>query len=108
MLKTEKLSLHGKLGAERAALARELMHSIRLKRDRKKAVEEKEEAAHLLAAEKTRRENSAVAELLKEDVLTVALKAAEQIGALSVLLGQVVMEIEALKTRREFVIHELG
>lgn len=61
-LKTKNLYLHGKLVAEWAAHARALIVHICLQRDRKKAMEEKEGSVRLLAAEGTKRENSAVIE----------------------------------------------
>lgn len=67
-LKTENLSLHGELAAKRTAQGCPLLACIRLQRDRKSAIEEKEGAARPLAAEKTKRESSAVIEQLKRDV----------------------------------------
>lgn len=53
-------------------------------------VEEKEEAARLLAEEKTKREISAVIEQLKMDFSAVTLKAAEEVGTLALSLEAVV------------------
>lgn len=61
-LKTKSLSLHGELVAERTAHACALIDNICLQQDKKKAVEEMEEAARLLPAKRTKQKNSAVVE----------------------------------------------
>lgn len=79
-LKTENLLSHVGLVGEWAGDDHALVSSFRLQRDWKKAVEEKEEALRLLALEKTRRENIAVIEHFKENVLTATMKAIKEIG----------------------------
>lgn len=59
-LKAKSLFLHGELVAKKVAHARALINKICLQRDSKKTVEENEGTARQLAAEITKRENSAV------------------------------------------------
>lgn len=64
------------------------------------------ETAQLMAAEPARRENSAVVDKLKKDVLTVTRKAREQIGTLTVSLEQAPKEVDVLK-KKNAAIHGL-
>lgn len=107
-LKTESLSSHDELVSERTAYARAFIKNIRLKRVRKKAVEKKEGVTRLLAAERAKRENSALVEPLKKNVATVTAKASEQVGALVPSLGVAEKKVEVLKKEREGAIRELG
>lgn len=74
-MKAKNLELHGQLIAEKLAHARALLDNVRLQRDMKKMVKEKEKAARLLTVKQAKRENSAVTHQLKKDVLTAPMKA---------------------------------
>lgn len=73
-LKTVNQFLHGELVAKRAAHAPALIDIIYLQRERKKAIEEKKGTPRLLAAEKTKKESSAVVEQICQNSLTVTMK----------------------------------
>lgn len=90
------MTLLGKLVAEKMAHARALLENVRLHRNMKKIGTEKEEIARLLAMKKAKRKNSAAAELLQKDLLTLTMKAGKQIGALVALLEQARMEFGEL------------
>lgn len=107
-LKTENLSLHGDIVAERAAHARVSMKNIRFLRNKNKTVEGKEKVARLLAAERSTRENSATIEWLMKDVSSVTNKAAEKIGALTTLLEQVVKKVGEFKKERKAATRKLS
>lgn len=100
--------LHGGLVAARAAHAHASMDSIRLLRDKKKAVKLNEMAVWLLPVEKTNRESSAVIEQLKREFPTVTITAAKEIGALTALLEQAVEEVRDLEKGRKATTWERG
>lgn len=107
-LQEKNASLYGVLVAKKTAHARASMDNIRLQREKKKAVTVREEAAWLLTEEKSKRENSAVVEQLKNDVSAVTLKAGERIGSLAASLEQAEKGVEKLKKGRETVIRVVG
>lgn len=104
ILKTENLWLHGELFANWTAHARALMDDIRLRRGRKKAVEEKEEVALLLAAEKAKQGDSAVDEQLKKDAFTVTVKTGDPASVVAASVKHAVKEVGKLNEDREAAI----
>lgn len=83
-LEAKSLTLHEKLIAEKTAHALTLFDNIRLQRELKKVVKEKEETAWRLTVEKAKRKNSALDKQLKNDGLTVTMKGG--VGNLTFLL----------------------
>lgn len=70
-----------------------MINNIRLQQNRKKNLGNEEEAAWLLAAERPKREHSALIEQLKMDVPIVTIKESEDTDALTPLLVQAVIEV---------------
>lgn len=107
-LKTEELALHDDLVGDNAAHARALMDNVCVQCDKKNVVKKSGEAMRLLAAEKNKWKNNAVVEQLKMDVLTVRMKAAEEIGTLTASLEQAKKKVCDLEKERDSAIRELG
>lgn len=99
-LKAENLALPGQLVAKKSAHARALLNNARLPRNMQRVMKEKVEAARLVTLEQGKRENSAVMEQLKKDVMTVTMKAGKQIGALTASLEQVLKKVDVLKMEK--------
>lgn len=95
--KLETLALHEELIAARLAQARALLNDVRLQRDMEDVVQKKEKTARLLTVGQPKQEKSTVVEQRKKDVLTVIMKAREQIGTLTASLEQAQKTVDALK-----------
>lgn len=96
-LKTENMSLHCRLVAERTAHALELIDNIRLQRDMEKHVQGKKEAVRLLTAKRSKQRYSSVIEQLKKNVPIIHIEEAEVFDVLVTLLEhakKVVRELE--------------
>lgn len=91
-LDAENLVLHEELIVEKMHHARALLNSVRLQRDMKRAVKEKDGTVRLLAPGHAMFESSAMEEQLRKGVFTVTIKAGEQIGTLTASLEQVQKE----------------
>lgn len=101
------MALHGDSVAGRTAHARALIDNVRLQRDKKKVVKEKETFPRLLAAENDKEEGSAVWEQVRKEILTVTMKLSEQIGVLAASLEVAKKVVFELRKNRDAVIREL-
>lgn len=93
----ENLELHGKVVTHETAHARSLLGTFSLRWDMMMVAKKKAMIVCLLAAEKAKRENSAVVKELRKDVLTATMKAGEQIGAVAASLEQAEKLVGKLK-----------
>lgn len=102
------MALRRELIAKKMTHVFALLENSRLQRDLKKMGKEKEENAQLWTAEQAKWENRAIAEEVKPDVVTVTMKAGEQIGTLTPSLEQSQKGVDALKKKSDAVTSGLG
>lgn len=105
--KTAILALHGDLVAEKTAHTRALLDDVCPQWDVTNAVRKKEEFSWLLASKKTKRENSALVELLGEDDLTVTMKAGEKIGTVAASSEPAMKKVGELRKGKDAPIQEI-